>query len=201
MTFLFDLGRVLLDFDFEPSLARLFPPGKTDSAERLNRLMERKDEFEAGRIDTESYITWALEVLDTDVTPEEFRHAWQQIFTPNEPMWATVRKLAADGHRLILFSNTNAIHCPWVFEEYPEFSLFPEAVLSYQTGFVKPEREIYHHAIRVHGLVPEETLYIDDLPQNIATGRDLGFRTWQYDMKDHTAFETWLEEEKQKWES
>ena len=27
MTFLFDLGRVLLDFDFEPSLARFFPPG------------------------------------------------------------------------------------------------------------------------------------------------------------------------------
>ncbi len=194
MTFLFDLGRVLLDFNFEPSLARLFPPGTPDAAARLNRLMERKDEFEAGRIDTESYITWALEVLDTPVTQDQFRHAWQQIFTPNEPMWETVRKLAGEGHRLILFSNTNAIHCPWVFEEYPEFSLFPEAVLSYQTGFVKPEPEIYHHAIRQHGLVPEETLYIDDLPQNIATGRDLGFRTWQYDMKDHASFEEWLAE-------
>jgi putative hydrolase of the HAD superfamily len=158
----------------------------------MERLMERKDEFEAGRIDVESYVTWALEVLDTDVTPDEFRHAWRQIFTRHEPMWETVRKLSAEGHRLILFSNTNAIHCPWVFEEFPEFSLFPEAVLSYQTGFVKPEPEIYHYAIREHGLVPEETLYIDDLPQNIATGRELGFRTWQYDMKDHAAFETWL---------
>lgn len=201
MTFLFDLGRVLLDFNFEPSLERLFPPGTPDSAARMERLMERKDEFEAGRIDVESYVTWALDVLDTDATPEEFRHAWQQIFTRNEPMWECVRKLAADGHRLIIFSNTNAIHCPWVFEEFPEFSLFPEAVLSYQTGFVKPDPEIYHYAIREHGLVPEETLYIDDLPQNIATGRELGFRTWQYDMKDHAAFETWLVEEKQKWES
>ena len=71
------------------------------------------------------------------------------------------------------------------FRGIPGVLPFPEAVLSYQTGFVKPEPEIYHHAIREHGLVPEETLYIDDLPQNIATGRDLGFRTWQYDMKDH----------------
>jgi putative hydrolase of the HAD superfamily len=194
MTFLFDLGRVLLDFNFEPSLERLFPPGTTDSAARMERLMERKDEFEAGRIDVETYVTWALEVLEADVTPDEFRQAWQQIFTRNPPMWETVRKLSAEGHRLILFSNTNAIHCPWVFEEFPEFSLFPEAVLSYQTGFVKPEPEIYHYAIREHGLVPEETLYIDDLPQNIATGRELGFRTWQYDMKDHAAFETWLAE-------
>jgi glucose-1-phosphatase len=201
MTFLFDLGRVLLDFNFEPSLARLFPPGTPDTASRLDRLMARKDEFEAGRIEADDYITWALQVLDTPVTPDEFRHAWRHIFTRNEPMWTTVRKLAAEGHRLIIFSNTNSIHCPWVFEEYPEFSLFPEAVLSYQTGFVKPDAEIYHHAIHVHGLVPEETLYIDDLPQNIAAGRELGFRTWQYDMKDHAAFEQWLAEEKQKWES
>lgn len=192
MTFLFDLGRVLLDFDFEPSLSRLFPPGTPDASVRLNRLMERKDEFEAGRITVDDYVTWALEVLDSDISPAEFRDAWQHIFTPNEPMWECIRKLAADGHRLIIFSNTNGIHCPWVFEEYPEFSLFPEAVLSYQTGFVKPEPEIYHHAIREHGLIPEETLYIDDLPQNIATGRELGFRTWQYDMKDHAAFESWL---------
>lgn len=201
MNFLFDLGRVLLDFNFEPSLARLFPPGTPDPAGKMSLLMERKDEFEAGRIDTDTYITWALEVLGTDVTHEEFLHAWRNIFTPNEPMWETVRKLSAGGHRLILFSNTNAIHCPWIFEEYPELSIFPEAVLSYQTGFIKPEPEIYHHAIREHGLVPEETLYIDDLPQNIATGRELGFITWLYDMKDHAAFEEWLEEEKQKLES
>jgi putative hydrolase of the HAD superfamily len=194
MTFLFDLGRVLLDFNFEPSLARLFPPGTPDAAARFDRLMERKDEFEAGRIDAESYITWALQVIGAAVTPDEFRHAWRQIFTPNEPMWDTVRKLAAEGHRLIIFSNTNAIHCPWIFEEYPELSLFPEAVLSYQTGFIKPDPEIFHHAIRAHGLVPQETLYIDDLPQNIAAGRELGFRTWQYDMKEHAAFESWLAE-------
>ena len=194
MTFLFDLGRVLLDFDFEPSLARLFPPGTPDAAARLNLLMERKDEFEAGRVDADDYIAWALQVLDSPVTPDEFRHAWRHIFTRNEPMWAIVRKLAADGHRLIIFSNTNAIHCPWIFEEYPELSLFPEAVLSYQTGFIKPDPEIFHHAIRAHGLVPEETFYIDDLPQNIATGRELGFRTWQYDMKEHAAFESWLAE-------
>jgi glucose-1-phosphatase len=194
MTFLFDLGRVLLDFDFELSLARLFPPGTPDAAARLDRLMERKDEFEAGLVAAEDYVTWALGVIDSTVTPDEFCHAWRHIFTRNEPMWSTVRQLAADGHRLIIFSNTNAIHCPWIFETYPELALFPEAVLSYQTGFVKPDPEIYHHAIRAHRLVPEQTLYIDDLPQNIATGRELGFITWQYDMKDHAAFERWLAE-------
>lgn len=192
MTFLFDIGRVLLDFDFESSISRLFPEGVTDPEAKMALLIERKDEFEAGKIDVPTYIRWALEILHSPASPDEFIHAWQNIFTPNEPMWACVRKLAADGHRLILFSNTNAIHCPWIFEEYPEFSLFPEAVLSYNTGFIKPEPGIYQYAISTYGLVPQETLYIDDLPQNIATGRELGFRTWQYDLKDHAAFEEWL---------
>ena len=195
MTFLFDIGRVLLDFDFETSLAKLLPHGTPDTAGRLERLIERKDEFEAGGIDAETYIAWALEVLGSEAGADDFRHAWRNIFTPNEPMWKIVRKLVADGHRLILFSNINSIHSPWIFEEFPEFSLFHGAVLSFETGFIKPNPAIYDHAIAKYGLDPANTLYIDDLPPNIATGRSLGFPSWQYDLKDHGAFEAWLEGE------
>lgn len=192
MTFLIDIGRVLLDFRFEPSLATLLPPGTPDAEERLARLMARKDEFEAGKIDVPIYVDWALETMGSPATPEEFHRAWQRIFTPNEPMWKVVRRLSAEGHRLILFSNTNAIHCPWMFEEFPEMALFDAAILSHQTGHIKPQPEIYQYAIATHGLVPEETLYVDDLPDNIAAGRSFGFRSWQYDLHDHPAFERWL---------
>jgi glucose-1-phosphatase len=192
MTFLFDIGRVLLDFHFESSLSRLFPPETADAADRLSRLLERKDEFETGNIAVDSYVTWALEVLDCEVSSAEFIDAWQQIFTVNEPMWNCARNLSAQGHRLILFSNTNGIHCPWIFEAYPEFSLFDGAVLSFNTGFIKPHPEIYQYAIDKYQLDPRDTLYIDDLPDNIATGREFGFGCWQYDLKDHGAFEAWL---------
>ncbi|MDB6077050.1 MAG: HAD-superfamily hydrolase, subfamily variant 3, partial [Akkermansiaceae bacterium] len=61
MTFLFDIGRVLLDFDFESSLARLLPPGATDGLERMTLLLDRKDEFETGSIPDRDYIPWAIE--------------------------------------------------------------------------------------------------------------------------------------------
>ena len=192
MTFLFDIGRVLLDFDFESSLTRLLPPETDDAHQRLAVLLEKRDEFEAGQIPPDDYIAWALQELDSQASPAEFRHAWQRIFTPVEPMWETVRQLATAGHRLILFSNTNAIHCPWIFDEYPIFAHFPEAVLSYEAGAVKPHPPIYQHAIDVHQLDPATTRYIDDLPANIATGRDFGFRSFQYDLNDHLAFERWL---------
>ncbi len=193
-TFLFDIGRVLLDFHFESSLVRLLPAGSTDGADRLARLLARKDEFESGRVDVPTYIAWALETLGSSAKPGEFEEAWQRIFTPVEPMWECVRQLKSAGHRLILFSNTNGIHCPWVFENYPDFALFDAAVLSYNTGFIKPQPEIYRHAIDTHALVPAETLYIDDLPENIAAGREFGFNSFQYNLHDHPGFERWLEE-------
>lgn len=192
MTFLYDIGRVLLDFEFEPRLARLMPAGVEDGEARLARLLERKDDFEAGRIPADEWTAWCLEVLGSDADAQVFRETWQDIFTPNEPMWEVVRRLKEAGHRLILFSNTNAIHCPWVFEKYPQFSLFDEAVLSFEAGEVKPHAPIYEYAVDRHALVPEETLYIDDLAQNIETGKAFGFHCWQYDFNDHASFEEWL---------
>ncbi len=193
MTFLFDIGRVLLDFDLESSLARLLPPGVADGPARLERLLSRKDEFEAGQIDADEFVAWALGVLDSGVTAEQFCDAWRRIFTANVPMWKCVQRLAQGGHRLILFSNTNAIHCPWMFEAYPEFAWFGGAVLSFETRCLKPEPEIYQHAVDAHGLVAERTIYIDDLAANIATGCRFGFHSWQYDLHDHIGFERWLD--------
>ena len=190
--FLFDIGKVLLDFDFETSLRKFLPSNHPDPAAALDKLLARKDEFEAGQISSEDYTRWSLETLEFDVSTEVFHHAWRNIFTPNPPMWETVRKLHATGHRLILFSNINGIHSPWIFENFPEFSLFHGAVLSYEVGAIKPQPEIYQHAIDKYSLVPENTLYIDDLPANIATGQQLGFQTHFYDLHNHQAFEHWL---------
>jgi len=193
--FLFDIGKVLLDFDFESSLRKFLPSDHPDPAAALEKLIARKDEFEAGQIPVDDYTQWALETLDSSATPAEFHHAWCHIFTPNLPMWEVARQLHAAGHRLILFSNTNAIHCPWIFQKYPEFSIFHGSILSFETNSIKPQPEIYQHAIDKYSLIPENTFYIDDLPANIATGNQFRLRTHQYHLDNHPAFEHWLEKE------
>lgn len=192
MNFLFDIGRVILDFDFESSLRRLLPQDCPDPRARLVRLLDRKDDFEAGRVPPEEYIPWALEVMGSTATHDEFRHAWRDIFTPNVPMWDCVHRLAEDDHRLILFSNINAIHCPWIFQEYDIFSRFHGGVLSFEVGEIKPHDGIYQHAIAKWSLDPAETLYIDDMPENTASGERFGFRCHTYDARRHDVFLSWL---------
>ncbi len=195
MTFLFDIGKVLLDFDFESTLQRLLPPGT--EASQLHRFLGDKDAFERGDIGLDAYLDQALTALGGGVTREAFEEAWRDVFTPNLPMWAVVERLASDGHRLLLFSNTNPIHCPWMLESYEIFRHFEAGTYSFEAGSMKPEREIYDRVIADHDLSPESTLYIDDLPANIETGRTMGFRSHRYLLNDHRAFEAWLDRELQ----
>lgn len=191
--FLFDIGRVLLDFDFESSLSGLIPSTAKNPEDRIKHVLSKKDILEAGLVSPEYFARWALAVLESHITIAQFYHAWQQIFTVNEPMWQCVRRLACDGHRLILISNINAIHCPWIFDTYPDFSCFESTILSFNIGMLKPQPEIFQYAIDTYELPVESVIYVDDAPQNIITGRKFGFKCWQYDINQHQAFDAWLE--------
>ena len=195
MDFLFDIGRVLLDFDYDASYQRLLKGQPQDVRERLIQAVEDRDGLESGREEADAFVGRLVRATDgaNPIPEQRLIDAWRRIFTRNTPMWEAVNRLkGAGGHRLILFSNTNAIHCPWIFEEYPELNLFDASVLSYKVGAMKPNAAIYEHAIREFGLEPARTRYIDDLPENIAAGERFGFRCHLYDLREHDRFERWL---------
>ncbi|MBK1854695.1 HAD family phosphatase [Verrucomicrobiaceae bacterium 5K15] len=194
MDFLFDIGNVIIGVDFQPALSKLIPAEVSDPESRFNALIERKDDFEAGRIEPDEYFTWAAEKLGFQGTQEAFLSAWLDIFEPNTIMWSTIEKLHADGHRLILFSNINNPHKDHLIQNHPIFEKFEGGVFSYQTGHIKPEPEIYQLTIDQWQLVPEQTAYIDDLPANIAAGQKAGFLCHQYDVARHDEFLSWLGE-------
>jgi putative hydrolase of the HAD superfamily len=192
VNFLFDIGNVLLELHFERASRRLFPDPPDDLPQRIGRVEELMIEFETGRIDTGSFVGRAAAAIGLKGREEDFAAAWTDVFEPNRPMWDCVARLAAGGHRLILFSNTNDLHMDYALERYPVFRHFPEAVFSQRVGSMKPEPPIYQHAIGHHGLNPGDTLYIDDKLENIEAGRRFGLDCWHYDLRDHAPFTRWL---------
>ena len=189
VTILFDIGNVLLRFDYKDALHSLIPAEHGDAAERLRLLDAKRDDLESGRISGEDFVEWSLQTLDTRASAEDFIAAWRSIFTPIHETWALARQWADEGHRLILFSNINPIHHPWIFEAYEIFPLFHGAVMSYEIGCMKPHASFYEKAIARYNLVPEETFYIDDLAANIDAGRRFGFHCHQYDQGRHEELE------------
>ncbi len=189
MTFLYDIGNVLLKLHFERFHLAILGSENTPLPDELAEL---KDPYETGQISDQEFVQRSLEILDHPLKPDEFIAAWEDIFSLNAPMWDLVHTLKKQGHRLILFSNTNAIHARSFLKAHPEFDLFDHHHFSQEVGAIKPHPEFYQSAIENYSLVPEETIYLDDLPENIATGKALGFRTWQYDLNDHQSCLDWL---------
>jgi len=179
MTYLFDIGNVLLAFDFAPALERISGPNAKSNA--YDKIIEKKDQFEAGQISIPEYLKFVYELLDYQGSDTEFFATWNSIFTPILPTWELANTLADQGHRLILFSNTNPIHAPYCLESYGIFEIFHHAVFSHEIGAIKPDSKFFTRAFEKFNIIPEETIYIDDLPDNIATGKALGLHSFCYE--------------------
>jgi putative hydrolase of the HAD superfamily len=183
--FLFDIGNVLVRFDFTRVLRAIAPQSSfTDGADALHRIDAVKLAYEDGRMSREDFLRQAFAILGFRGTAAQFIAAWQSIFWPNDPMPPLVRSLHG-RFPLFLLSNTNDMHVEGLFRDFDVFGLFTGATYSHEAKASKPHPAIYETACRTHGLDPEATFFIDDLAANIATARDLGFRTHHYHHERH----------------
>jgi putative hydrolase of the HAD superfamily len=185
---LFDIGNVLVRFDFSPAAQKFASLSKATAQEVLSLLAPFKDDLESGRIADDDFIAQSVERIGFRGTRDEFVQIWGDIFTANEPMIARVKQLSGQMP-LYLFSNTSGLHKAWLFEKFDVFGLFAGGIYSHEAHCMKPHEPIFHAAINAFGLEPGQTLYIDDLPDNIATGRRLGFQCHQYHPDRHEEFE------------
>ena len=95
-----------------------------------------------------------------------------------------LEELKQKGYRLYLLSNTNPVIMSWAFS--PAFSpqgksidnYFDKLYLSYQIGYTKPHPEIFRFMFEDSGMIPSETLFIDDGIANIEIGKNLGMKTY-----------------------
>ena len=84
----------------------------------------------------------------------------------------------------MLLSNTNAIHWDWIcrnrfsWNGHTPSDYFHTCYLSYQLGMLKPYPDIFNHVVKDAGILPAETLLIDDAVPNCETAASLGFKTY-----------------------
>jgi putative hydrolase of the HAD superfamily len=175
----FDLGKVLLDFDKEASLARIAQKSPLSPAE-ITRLIETDPQgvvYEKGGITTTRFFSHLKKLLRYQGTAKELRACYSEIFTPLADHIA-LAAMIAPHYPLALISNTNEAHILHAEATYSFFTLFPVRIYSHQVKAIKPDRAIYAAALAaLGGIDPLETLFIDDLEPNILGAVKLGWQT------------------------
>lgn len=94
-----------------------------------------------------------------------------------------VSELIDRGFRLFLLSNASAGLRKY-FYKIPNVERFDGVVISAEEKIMKPDPRFYDLVIQRFGLLPEETLFVDDLPMNIEGAIQAGWHGYLFDTRD-----------------
>jgi len=179
---IFDLGRVLVDFDFQRgyrALEGLCPYSASEIPVRIQSsgLVRR---FETGLIGAPDFYAQFSELLGLTIDYSRFCEIWTSIFTEALLPELLLESLAA-RYRLVLLSNTNPIHFEMIRGAYPHLRHFHRLVLSHEVKAMKPQPEIYRAAIEAAQCRPEECFFTDDILEYVEGARRLGIDAVQFE--------------------
>jgi FMN phosphatase YigB (HAD superfamily) len=174
----FDLGKVLVDFDYSIAARRILRRSRLGDAELQHLLCTSPllRQYETGAINTAQFYEGVCAASGYDGGLAEFGTAFADIFTEIKPMTALHGALRAGGVPTWVFSNTNELAERHIRSRFPFFSRFDGYVLSYEHGAMKPDPRLYEVVERKTGRSGADILYLDDRAENVEAGAARGWR-------------------------
>ena len=181
---IFDLGGVLLNIAPKKTIEAF---GKLGMEQLVGDkgLSYDHDIFylmEQGKITPEEFRNGVRQLLPKEVSDDEIDAAWTAMLLDFPAIRVELLKNLRKDFKIYLFSNTNAIHVEKfhsIFRNQHGFevsTLFDKDFYSNEIGYRKPSAESYQEIIRLSGINPAVSLFIDDSLQNVESAMASGLK-------------------------
>ncbi|MCA1923362.1 glucose-1-phosphatase [Buttiauxella noackiae] len=178
MLYIFDLGNVIVDIDFNRVMGVWSDYSRIPLANLQKSFVmgEAFQRHERGQISDEEFAAAVCEEMGMALSFDQFSAGWQAIFVALRPeVIAIMNKLREQGHRVVVLSNTNSLHTYFWPGEYPEIAQAADKIyLSQEMGMRKPDAEIYQKLLETEGFSASEAVFFDDNADNIKGAQQLG---------------------------
>jgi len=198
----FDLGGVLLDIDFKKTFDAFEALGIPD-AHNINSRPEVLGLFidlECGMFTASQFLGRFRELVlsstgpgfrrddNRTITDQEIIDAFNALLLDFIPGHIELVQKLSTKYRVFLLSNTNAIHAECYNGRLKKNygienldALMEKAFYSHDLGCRKPDHQIYLKALEQSGVKAEESLFIDDLQENVEAARECGMESVKVD--------------------
>jgi len=178
MLYIFDLGNVIVDIDFNRVLGAWSDFSRVPLA-TLKQSFTMDEPFrqhERGEISDEAFAKALCEEMSLSLSYEQFSAGWQAVFVSLRKEVITImQQLREQGHRVVVLSNTNRLHTTYWPEQYPQISAAADSIyLSQEMGMRKPEARIYQQVLAQEGYSAADAVFFDDNVDNIEGANRLG---------------------------
>ncbi|MDQ3015611.1 MAG: HAD family phosphatase [Bacteroidota bacterium] len=180
---LFDLGNVIMDIDIDGAIDRLLLLGKGDQPSlSIDKILL---EYETGRISTDVFVNSILRESKPHVQAIDVIEAWNSMLIGIPEYRLDMLRKLRQKFNVYLLSNTNALHLEWIHKYLKrvhdvdsfEKEFFDETYYSHLVGDRKPMPSIFKHIMDDAMMNPSLTLFMDDVQENLAVAKKLGFKT------------------------
>jgi len=184
----FDLGKVLVDFDYSVAIPRIAAHSTVPPAEVQNFFFHSQVlvDYESGHLTRQEFFEAVRKATGFHGTIDQFGGYFADIFTPIPTMIELHAGLHQRGIPTYIFSNTNDLAIEHVRRHFPFFRDFDGYIFSYEVKAMKPDARIYAAMENLARRRGPEILYLDDRPENIAAGAAHGWRTILHETPEET---------------
>jgi putative hydrolase of the HAD superfamily len=182
LNIVFDLGGVVFNWQPDTIIKSVFAEPATQDLVR-KQVFEHSDwiELDRGTLTYERAVARAAtrsglsrqciaDVLDA-VPPS---------LTPIDATIELIRDLGDSGHRLFVLSNMHLASIAYLERQHRIWDLFEGVVISSRIQMVKPEIQIFEHLLTRYEIDASDTVFIDDMAENVTAAASLGFRTVRF---------------------
>ena len=172
---IFDLGKVIVDFDHMRICKILSKqsPFEPDNIFDIIFASGLETSFDKGLISPENFYLSVKKEARLEININVFQEIWTKIFTLNPEIEELISSLK-NKYRLLCLSNTNSWHFEYCMQKFHVLKLFDSFILSYEVGKTKPDSTLFEEAIKKAATLPDECVYIDDVPEFVETASKLG---------------------------
>jgi epoxide hydrolase-like predicted phosphatase len=174
----FDLGNVLISFRPSEYFDKKGYPENIKS-KILTDIFASKEwrMLDSGEINTREAIESIA--LNSSLKKEEIAHIFNlrtDLIYPIDQNVLLLPELKKQGFRLYFLSNFPIDIFEEVKTDYYFFRYFDGGLISAEAKSSKPDSRIYEILLERYKIIPEETLYIDDIEMNVKTAESLGMK-------------------------
>jgi len=185
---IFDLGKVLVDFDYTIA-ARKIAARSSKSPADLHAFLGGSTvilDYESGRLTRGEFFEAVHSPIGFQGDLAEFGGYFADIFSEMPEMISLHAELRRRGFKTYIFSNTNDLAVEHVRRNFPFFANFDGYIYSYEIGAMKPEAKIYAAMESLTDRRGADLIYIDDRPENVAAGAARGWRAVLHESPEKT---------------
>jgi len=174
---IFGIGNVLLDFNPKPYVASKVAEEK---AEEIYTNIFKSEEWAMLDRGTISEEQAKINIINRNIENEKLINLvfenWYDILEPIETNIEILKKLKENGYKVYYLSNFHLAAFEYVTKKHDLFGKFDGGIVSYKEKLLKPEKEIYEKIINTYDLSPEETVFVDDMKENVEASIRVGLK-------------------------